>query len=362
MARTNSHTISHAENLYSGDAYQAGAEGDQRGIPMASLVQVSLGAPILLDANGLVTGETLSAAGNFTFNGALWSTPDTDVTLDVPRGVQIVNAGASTTVITFYGTDKYGVPIQESITSDGTTPVFGLKAFKTITRIAAAGNTTGNVTIGTSDILGLPFRLENVADVLVINENDQNLFQVTAKTAADPASATAAAAALTASATGAVTGTNPTAPTDYTALTNYTDPVTKAEGETLSAALATLADEAIAMEIIQSAMVVDDAAQKVVIDQNVVDVAAQKVELDKLITDVGLIRAEVIKLVADIAAVDTGTLVKADATVTATATTGDVRGTYNPTAVLDGTKVFKLTFKPKGRATRSAYGSVQYRS
>jgi len=95
------------------------------------------------------------------------------------------------------------------------------------------------------------------------------------------AAVTAAAAATVAAVT--YTGTNPVAPTDYTALTNYTEPVAKAEGETLSAALATLADEAIAMEIIQSAMVVDDLAQDVAIDALAVDLALMRTAINAII-------------------------------------------------------------------------------
>jgi len=397
--RTDSHCISHAENIFSGDASIAGGG---RGIPRASLVQVSLGAPILLDANGLVTGEDSTAAptGGFpfalTFDGALWSTPDTDVTLDVPRGIQIVADAACAVVAVVYGTDKYGVPMQESITFDGTTPVFGLKAFKIVTAVTVSADTESSVTIGTSDILGLPFRLENVADVSVINENDQNLYQVTAQTAAAAGAATAVATeaqvsasvtqtmvateALTAAAltensadtTPDVTIADPTAST-LTATGSGLDATGKTELDAkfviCDSNFADLADQL-------NKQTVDSADQRVAIEQAVVDLADYKVQvdalvvestdykatIDALIVDLAALVVQFDKVVTDAAAVDTGTLVKADATATATATTGDVRGTYNPTAVLDGTKVFKMTYKPKGRNTRGAYGSVQYRA
>jgi len=391
--RTDSHCISHAESIFSGDASIAGGG---RGIPRASFVQVSLGAPVLLDANGLVTGETLGAAGDFTFDGALWTTPATSVTLDVPRGVQIVNAGASVSVITFYGTDKYGVPMQESITSDGATPVFGLKAFKTITRIASDSDTTGNVTIGTSDILGLPFRLENVADILVINENNVNVYDSAAQTAAAAGAATALAteAQVSASVTQTMVATealtaaalteNSGQTTPNTTIVDVTGGVTDNSGSGLDAgakteidALFVLVDDNFADIADQlNKQTVDSADQRVAIEQAVVDLADYKTNvdalvvestdykatIDALIVDLAALVVQFDKVVLDAAAVDTGTLVKADATATATATTGDVRGTYNPTAVLDGTKVFKMTYKPKGRNTRGAYGSVQYRA
>ena len=55
----------------------------------------------------------------------------------------------------------------------------------------------------------------------------------------------------------ALTATNPTAPSAYAAVVNMTDPVTKAEGEAVSAALATLRSEVAAHELVLSAAVVD---------------------------------------------------------------------------------------------------------
>lgn len=59
---------------------------------------------------------------------------------------------------------------------------------------------------------------------------------------------------------GALTATNPAAPTAYAAVVNMTDPVTKAEGEAVSAALATLRSEVATYEGVISALVVDVAA------------------------------------------------------------------------------------------------------
>ncbi len=384
--RTDSHTISHAESIYSGDAYQAGAEGNGRGIPRASLVQVSLGTPALAVTAGL--GSQDSGAGgpypfDLTIDGSLAS--GGLGTFDVPRGVQVVSIGADTgtAVFVFYGTDKYGVEIQESVTSNGTTIVFGKKAFKTVTRVSVSADTTAIYEFGSSDILGLPFRLENVADILVINENDQNVYQVTGQTAGNPAAITGlvpesqgsgAMSATPAAATGAVSTVVPVitwssgepSAADGTITISNGASVTDAETglwiqemETFGLQVNADLDDhkaQIDLLVLENADAVDQ------IDFLVLESTDYKDTLDKIIADVLAIRNEVVKLVTDAAAVDTGTLVKADATVTATATTGDVRGTYNPTMALDGAKALKLTYKPKGRNTRAAYGSVQYRA
>jgi hypothetical protein len=57
-----------------------------------------------------------------------------------------------------------------------------------------------------------------------------------------------------------ITATNPAAPTAYAAVVNMSDPVTKAQGEAVSAALATLRGEVATYETAISALVVDVAA------------------------------------------------------------------------------------------------------
>jgi hypothetical protein len=52
--------------------------------------------------------------------------------------------------------------------------------------------------------------------------------------------------------------------------------------------------------------------------------------------------ARVLGEMQDGAKATAGTTVTGDATVPATATTGDVRGTYDPNAAADGAKVFEL--------------------
>ncbi|KKN55453.1 hypothetical protein LCGC14_0582230 [marine sediment metagenome] len=356
--RTDSHTVSHAESIYSGDAYQAGAEGNGRGIPRASLVQVDLGTPALAVAAGIGAQDS-GAGGPYPFSLTIDGSLATGgvATFDVPRGVQVVSGGADTgtAVFVFYGTDKYGVLIQESVTSNGTTIVKGLKAFKTITQVTVSADTTASYNFGSSGVLGLPFRLENVADVLVVDENDSLLFGRVAKTAATVAGATAGAPAVTASSP---------AQTQVT----VTDALNGATftGTALTTSTVATADEnetnfgVVGLQL--NAAQTDIADNKSSIDELIADDVATLAELAKLLTDVNLIRVEVDKLVVDAAAIDTGTLVKADATATSTATTGDVRGTYDPTMALDGSKTLKLTYKPKGRNTRGAYGSVQYRA
>jgi hypothetical protein len=51
--------------------------------------------------------------------------------------------------------------MSESIAFNGTTPVFGKKAFSTISSIYVTPLLAGNASVGTSDILGLPYAVNS---------------------------------------------------------------------------------------------------------------------------------------------------------------------------------------------------------
>jgi len=334
MAR---HTLSHAVDLFSGEAVQNGFLRSKRGLPIDLLILDDLGTPKVEDVNGYVVAENLAAAGNYTLDGAL-VTGGVGVA-DVARGVQIVSAGADTAVLTFTGTDKFGTALTEDLTLNGTSIVFGKKAFKKVTKIASDGANSNNITIGTSDLLGLTYRVENPEDVVSIYEDNAAGRGAQAKATAAPAAVTAAAVTVTMADT--------VAPTDYVAHASGAVAVVSnaaTDLDTTAAALDTLENEVTLIELQTSAAKVDLDATKVELDKLVLDVAAQKVELDKLILDL------------DLGTV--GSFVKADKT-TATKTTGDVRGTYDPVMVLDGVKKLKILLRPQARTSIGAYGVDQ---
>lgn len=117
--------------------------------------------PAALDADGIAAAQAVAGAGNLTLNGALAS--GGTVTLDVPRAVEIdsSNAGDTTQTATVYGTDVYGNAMTETIAFNGTTAVAGQKAFKTVTRVAISAALAGNANVGTTDVFGLPFRVDS---------------------------------------------------------------------------------------------------------------------------------------------------------------------------------------------------------
>lgn len=113
-------------------------------------VAVKLGTPITADADGVCASQAITSAG--TINGALAT--GGVATFDVPRNV--VAAWTNTAVLTVTGTDEYGNVLKESSASG--TSMTGKKAFKTVTAVASSASITG-ATVGTGDVLGLPFFL-----------------------------------------------------------------------------------------------------------------------------------------------------------------------------------------------------------
>lgn len=164
------HHLSNATTLSYGEAYFAPAHDryGHRGAPITPIAKVSLGSPAALDADGYAAAQAVATAKNLTLNGALSGVAD------VARGVQAVSsdAGDTTQTVTFYGLDGYGIAVAETLTLTGTTPVLGKKAFKSVSRIAVSAACTGNVSAGTSDKLGLPLRLNAIADHLRVFFND----------------------------------------------------------------------------------------------------------------------------------------------------------------------------------------------
>lgn len=118
---------------------------------------VTIGAPDTKDADGVCASQTPLAAGALTLNGALVPASSTVAVFDVPRGVSVASAGVDTTrVFTITGTDEYGETLVETITGVNAGTVNGKKAFKRVTRVSVDAATAGAITVGSTDVLGLP--------------------------------------------------------------------------------------------------------------------------------------------------------------------------------------------------------------
>ena len=87
----------------------------------------------------------------------------------IARAVRIVSAGNdSGATFVIKGYDIYYYPMQETITGANAGTATGLKAFKYIASITPAGTLSGSaVTVGTTDVIGLPLRADYVSETAI---------------------------------------------------------------------------------------------------------------------------------------------------------------------------------------------------
>jgi len=146
--------------------------------------------------NNIAASQTAAAAGAVTLTAgtSVKSVVRTDGTtvlqLDLPRAVK-VNCSTTARAFTVSGYDYYGQAMTETITvSVAGTAVTGKKAFFQISGATIAGSATA-VLIGTSDVLGLPVRVFNVAYLASVKSNNTLAQDAGTFVAADTAVATA---------------------------------------------------------------------------------------------------------------------------------------------------------------------------
>ena len=114
--------------------------------------------------------------------------------LDLPRAL-IITIGTGTITnrnITISGFDYYGQAMSEVIATGTTqsTTVSGKKAFYIVTSITTSGAVGGTVAVGTTDILGFPVRVFNVAYLASVKSNNTLAQDAGTFVAADTATAT----------------------------------------------------------------------------------------------------------------------------------------------------------------------------
>lgn len=143
--------------------------------------------------NNIAASQTAAAAGAVTLTAgtsvkSVVTPYGTVLQLDMPRAVK-VNCATTARAFTVTGYDYYGQPMSETITvAVAGTAVTGKKAFFQISSATIAGSATA-VVIGTSDKLGLPVRVFNVAYIASVKSNDTLAQDAGTFVAADTATA-----------------------------------------------------------------------------------------------------------------------------------------------------------------------------
>lgn len=149
-------------------------------------------------ANNLATAQSPTGAFTLTAGTSVkavtLNSGSIGYALDVPRAL-IITIGTGTITdrsITISGFDYYGQAMSEVIATGTTqsTTVSGKKAFYIVTSITTSGAVGGTVAVGTTDLLGIPVRVANVAYVISVKSNSTLAQDAGSFVAADTATAT----------------------------------------------------------------------------------------------------------------------------------------------------------------------------
>ena len=164
--------------------------------------------------SGLVTGQRLTISGTLGGTGTITGYTDpttyiltavttTSATLTTTAGAAVVTTagtptgltytlGVAPVTVTVTGFDVYGQSMSEAITSSAavSTAVSGLKAFYLVTSVSVSGATGTALTVGTTNVLGCPVRVPNIAYVASVKSNNALAQDGGTFTAADTATAT----------------------------------------------------------------------------------------------------------------------------------------------------------------------------
>jgi hypothetical protein len=153
-------------------------------IPQAAVTNNVAASQAATTANQALTLTAGTSAKSTTTAGGV-----AVIQLDVPRAIK-VNCSTTARAFTVSGYDYYGQAMSEIITvAVAGTAVTGKKAFYQVSGATIAGSATACV-IGTSDKLGIPVRVTNVAYVASVKSNDTLAQDAGTFVAADTATAT----------------------------------------------------------------------------------------------------------------------------------------------------------------------------
>lgn len=159
--------------VVSGGVNTAGPSPMEVGVGPMGRTHIFDVVPLALNLTGIAAAQAVAAAGDLTLTAGTGVTLSNGrYVLDCPRCVDILssNAGDTTQTATVYGYDQYGQAMSELIAFNGTTRVAGQKAFKSVTRVAISALMAGNASVGTTDVIGLPYRLLS-KDYIIFNYN-----------------------------------------------------------------------------------------------------------------------------------------------------------------------------------------------
>ena len=176
---TTRHTISHADELYAGQAFlqgtvsgsTVGSPDGRRGIPISHIYVREYGAVLAADDDGLMDSyapSTVITDGVQHLSGvyalAITTPGVTQFVMDVPRNLAFMCTSCGVgEKICVEGRDEYGQYMVETISqlAAAGTYSYGTKAWKVIDKIYTTWAVTSALSIGAGPALGLPYHLSS---------------------------------------------------------------------------------------------------------------------------------------------------------------------------------------------------------
>ncbi len=301
------------------------------GLQAAGLYYLNLGSPVAADDDGILNDAVATDSAQ-SYDSGDFVTAFTGA-LDVPRNLTATGTAGSNHVVTVTGTDAFGAVLKENITLSGTSKIAGKKAFATVTGVAvAAGAASDTFDLGWGDVIGLPVFLPSTSHIYGEIVNGVNVMKPTKmylqghmlEAAADAGTSLE----LFSPVAGNITRVSTVARGDITTGGNITVEVNTAAVDGLAVAIA---NGAAAGDYDTDTPTAGHATTAVAVGDRIEVIPASEFNAS----------ADIFVIVEIEVASASGTAI-AGVTSAATATTGDVRGTYDPADACDGEKAFAL--------------------
>lgn len=302
---------------------------------LTNLVEVNLGSPDTADPDGILNDASATDSAQ-SYDSSDWESTFGG-TLDVPRNLTATGTAGSDHVITVTGKDEYGVTMTEDLTLSGTNVISGAKAFSQVTGVAVAAGAAGDTfDLGWGDVLGLPFYLEDAGQIIQEFEDGAMLVRNNGKVFIQDHMLEAAVDAgtsleLVSPVAGNITKLTTVARGTITTGGAITVEVNTTAVDGLSV---TVADASSAGDVDSDTPTAGHATTAVAVGDRI-----------EIIPEAAFNASADIFVILEID-LDAGEQLLGDAVVgasaAATATTGDVRGTYDPATACDGSKSFDL--------------------
>jgi len=173
----NSQTVTSTTLTFSGDGGLGDPSPMDLGVGPLGRVYVWDCVPQALQTANIAASQTASGAGAITLTAGtsaksvVRADGTTVIQLNTPRALQ-VNTSTTARTVTISGYDYFGQAMTEAITvATAGTAKSGKKAFYQIVSATISGSATA-VTIGTTDILGLPVRVIDAGYVVKVGWNN----------------------------------------------------------------------------------------------------------------------------------------------------------------------------------------------